>query len=738
MKRLTNLLLAFALIVSAFTPVTGQTQSQTKQQDETRLRIGTAEVALDVVVRDKKGRPVRDLTASDFEVFEDGERQRIESFRLALREPDASKASGGAAKKEEAATKPAPARENLIGSSVVALVFDRLSPAARALARKAAMAYADEGVRPEDYTGVFLIDLSLHSLQSYTDDPKLVKQAVDRATTANATTFASGAEQMRSLSERSSQLERQGAASEASAVAAGGARDSAGASAAGAAAGLAAAEQMLAQMNERMLVTFETLERDQQGFATINALLAVISSMRNLPGRKTVIFFSEGLALPPSVTTKFDSVVSAANRAQVSVYPIDSAGLRAESADTETRREINAMAQRRMEQVHRGRDDNSGPMTKALERNEDLLRLSPHSGLGLLADQTGGFLIRETNDLGAGLRRIDEDMRVHYVLTYIPRKQEFDGRFRQITVKLNRPNLDAQTRKGYYAIDAASAAPILDYEAPALAALGRARNANPFALRVAGLNFPEADRLGLTPILAEVPMNVFTFTTDKEKKTYSADFSIVALVKDGSNQVVQKLSQHYLLNGPSEKLEAARKGEIIFYRETDLPPGRYTVETVAYDAANGKASAQTANLEVTSANAAALRLSSVVLLKRAERLTAADQKKNNPFHFGEVLIYPNTGEPLRKSAIKQLAFFFTAYQAKNATSTPKLTIEVVRNGQVVGRTAADLPAADASGRIQHASALPLDNFQPGAYELRITVKDGPTSVARSTPFTVEP
>ncbi len=103
-------------------------------------------------------------------------------------------------------------------------------------------------------------------------------------------------------------------------------------------------KRALIQMQARMLATFETLERDQQGYATINGLLAVITSMRNLPGRKTIIFFSEGIALPPSVQVKFPSVINAANRAGVSIYPIDAAGLRADSPNAEATREINALA----------------------------------------------------------------------------------------------------------------------------------------------------------------------------------------------------------------------------------------------------------------------------------------------------------------------------------------------------------------------------------------------------------
>src|SRR5262249_62004879 len=86
MKSRVNFLLAFTLILSSYQPLSGQNPSPARQQDEPKIRIGTAEVTLDVVVRDKKGRPVKDLTASDFEIYEDGVRQQVESFRLSVQQ----------------------------------------------------------------------------------------------------------------------------------------------------------------------------------------------------------------------------------------------------------------------------------------------------------------------------------------------------------------------------------------------------------------------------------------------------------------------------------------------------------------------------------------------------------------------------------------------------------------------------------------------------------------------------
>ncbi len=169
-----------------------------------------------------------------------------------------------------------------------------------------------------------------------------------------------------------------------------------------------------------------------------------------------------------------------------------------------------------------------------------------------------------------------------------------------------------------------------------------------------------------------------------------------------------------------------------------LPPGSYTVEFIGYDGSARKASVRTAALEIAGLDETRPRLSSVVVLKRAERLTAEEQKRDQPFHLGELLVYPNLGEPIRKEAGKQLAFYFTAWPAKGSAAPPKVTVEIRQNSRSLGKTTSDLPAADALGQIKYASAFPIDKLQPGPYELRVTIDDGKGSATRTTQFTVAP
>jgi hypothetical protein len=377
-------------------------------------------------------------------------------------------------------------------------------------------------------------------------------------------------------------------------------------------------------------------------------------------------------------------------------------------------------------------------MSRDLERNEDLLRMNPEAGLGQLADETGGVLVSNTNNPGARLRQVDEDLHAYYLLSYSPANQNFDGRFRRINLKVNRSGVDVQARKGYYAVSNSYDTPVLDYEAAALALLEGKARPNAFDSRVAAFDFPEADRPGLVPVMVEVPAGSINFVNAPDKKSYSADFSVVVLVKDEGGRVVRKLSNQYLLGGPLDQLPAARQGKILFYRETRLAPGRYTINSVVYDATNSRSGTDAASLSVEASDASRLRLSSIVIIKSAEKLTAAEAAAQRPFNFGEVAIYPNMGEPVRKSASKNLAFFVTAYTPRASASATKLRMEIVQQGRALGQTSYDLPAPDASGRVQYAGAIPIDKYKPGDYELRVTVQDAQSTATRTERFTITP
>ena len=192
MKLFTATLLAFALLFSQPPGYLCQTATPTptQNQDEEIVSVNTAEVMLDAVVRDKRGLIIKDLTADDFEIYEDGKRQQVSSFRLITPEvrngnansqlPDnksRTQATGTGIDTRNA--KRNPRLDSASGVGAVAMVFDRLSLDARKQAREAALTYVAEGIAPDNFVAVFAINQTLQVLQHYTGNAELVRRSIN-------------------------------------------------------------------------------------------------------------------------------------------------------------------------------------------------------------------------------------------------------------------------------------------------------------------------------------------------------------------------------------------------------------------------------------------------------------------------------------------------------------------------------------------------------------------------------
>ncbi len=199
---------------------------------------------------------------------------------------------------------------------------------------------------------------------------------------------------------------------------------------------------------------------------------------------------------------------------------------------------------------------------------------------------------------------------------------------------------------------------------------------------------------------------------------------------DPQNQVVRKVSQHYEVKGPLADIERAKQGSVIFYREPELPPGVYSMETVVHDAPSGKSTVRLGTVEVPKTDAGKLRMSSLILVKRGEKVPASDRRSGNPLLVNDVILYPNLGEPVSKAA-KEAAFYFAAYPASGGAA-PEASIELLLDGKVIAQLPIPLATVDASGRIQQTGRLPLAQLTPGTYDLRAVVKQGAEQVSRST------
>ena len=676
-------------------------------------------VLVDVVARDRRGQPVRDLTQADFEILEDGVPQTIASF-TPIADAAAATASSSASPAAVAPSAPAgPINPLAGGPAVTAMVFHSLGPESRKLAVQTALTYLGQKEEMQNYIGLFSIDLSLSTVVPFTRNGYLVRQVLERIASGSAPGFNSPEQQQQRTNAE--------AAAASAGRSAAGAAAGAGAGNAGAV-GTAAGDAKLAEMAASALRDFEAMDRDQQGYIATDALFAIVRTLGRVPGRKNVVLFSEGLSIPTNVARLFSGVMDAANRANVSFYTIDAAGLRPASGQLGVRGMVFGAGA--ASEGGYSTDSGGGALTKNLEMNENALRSDPATILNQLARETGGQFFNNTNNLKPAFERIDSDLRNYYMLGYTPIKTTYDGKFRTIQVKVKRSGVTVAARKGYFAVRNPGNTPINDYEAPALGALEQKPVPNAFPVRAGGLLFPERGRPGLVPVVVEVKTAPLTFQPDKDGKSYTSDFTVLVRFLDGNNQVVRKLSEHYEIRGELAQIERAKLGEVVFYRESELAPGVYSMETVVHDAPSGKSSVRFATVEVPRHAENTLRMSSLVLVRSGQTVPEKDRRPDNPLLVNGVALAPNLGDAISKAS-KEVTFYFAVYPAKQ-TGGPDVMIELLQNGKPVSRLPMPVPPADGNGRIQQLGRLPIDQLPSGTYELRAIVKQGDQQVMRST------
>jgi VWFA-related protein len=734
MRRLT-LVVAFLSVLQVGPAARDQSPSSDAQRTSTIYSSRATAILVDVVVRDKKGALITNLGQDDFEVLEDNVPQKVGSFSIVNHGGGIGigvkfKQPGGTTvlnPTDAASGTSAPAQP--VEPAVTALIFDALSPDALSITQRAALSYVPMNGESEARIAVFETEPALKIMQSYTSDLAMVRKGIREVTATGTAAKELKTEQKQQLSEKMTALDSQTERLNGLATSGGG--EALGQSST--AIGQLEMEQRLAEGQKRMIDAFETLDRDHRGYATTNALMAVLRSMSDIGGRKTIVMFSEGLPASPAMRTQLQTIIETANRSNISIYTVDANGLRATSTLQDTRTEVQDTAQERLRQISLGRDTVNGPYTRAMERTEDLLALDPQGGLATLANDTGGFLVHDTNDISTAFKRIDEDSRFHYLLSYSPSNTALDGKFRTIQVRVRRPGTEVFSRKGYRAIRGGEA-PSLGYEVPALALLDQGGLPNAFPIHAGGLVFPERHGGALVPVIVKVNTSTLRFETDQARGTYNGQVAVVVRIKDQSGRVVQKLSQQYVLSGEMKDVEAAKNGEILFYRQPLLGPGFFQIESAVYDMVAQRGSARVSTLTVPPPSAEALEMSSLVIVGKTERVPGTEARKGAPLYYDDVLMYPNLGDPVSRTADKEVAFYVSLYPA-TGRPVQLVMLELLHNGQRIANTS--LPVGTVrEDRIQNVGRLPLDGVPPGTYELKVTASDGQTERSRSTFFTV--
>jgi VWFA-related protein len=208
-------------------------------------------------------------------------------------------------------------------------------------------------------------------------------------------------------------------------------------------AGLVPAQMLNAMQSfEQERVAFQT---DLKITYTLNALNSIARSLSGYPGRKNLIWISEAfpLSIDPNMELSGDvfagtrnygtQIAEAADSlidAQIAMYPIDARGLVAPSV---------------FDASNSGRDrfgrsySRPGRLATAIS-NESAQLQSVHGTIQEMADRTGGRAFYNTNGIDQAIRKSIEDGSTYYTLAYYPENKNWNGRFRKIQVKVNRPD----------------------------------------------------------------------------------------------------------------------------------------------------------------------------------------------------------------------------------------------------------------------------------------------------------
>ena len=310
---------------------------------------------------------------------------------------------------------------------------------------------------------------------------------------------------------------------------------------------------------------FEHLERDQHGFVTANALVAIVDALRSVPGRKAVVLFSEGLYRTEATEDRFLSVVNAANRASVSIYAVEASGLQVKTYESLAAQEIRSVASLSMAQQESGRDTGGGSMTRGLEQTEDLVKYHPRGSLEWISNSTGGVFVRDTNDITGALQRIGSDLGNYYLLGYTPKNESFDGRFRKIAVRVRRKGVEVRARSGYFAVR--SLGPILSHVAPVLALLEAGKRPHDVEVFAGAWAFPGEAGLARVPVLVSVPGSAMAKLAARDPKR-RLDVTLVARLLGPDGQPVEAMSRRFVVEASSAKAA----GDLCLLRDAWLAP----------------------------------------------------------------------------------------------------------------------------------------------------------------------
>jgi VWFA-related protein len=701
----------------------------------------TREVLLDLVVRDKRHHAVTDLRPEEVEVFEDGVRQNIRVFRKIQgseqlqTERTIASASKAVPSNSVASTKSGEDQHPLNSMrqvNFVSVVFAQIAPLNLEFARRAVMEFLKSDDLPNTYVTIYKLDRSLEVMQPYTSDKDSLAKAVGAATKGlkgikeldvSASVVSSAVATLQATAENilaspitgaaAAQAELNALTNPLPAIS----RDPLWSA-------NAASQDVSVDLNNALLtqaalvkgLRFSSLS---EGMDAMDSLHQLVRSQERLSGRRLVLYLADGLMFPVNRRDVVDNLISYANRSGVSFYTLDTRGLNVDDPMTPA---IAAQRRTAAESSAQAVDPQNGHF-----EDDDVQLTAVASGqlaMRELAESTGGFAVTNTNEIALPMQRMMEDIRTHYELAYSPTSSNYDGHFRKIEVKISRPKVTLQTRKGYYAVPDLNGEPLQPYELLALNAMNAQPAPVEFPYQVSAMKFRPQEN-GVEYVMTfEIPLSGIKAIPDQKTGELRARTALVAFIHDSTGAIVAKVSRELVRTVPSTDAAQLQSDRILYAEPIRLPPGHFVIDTAVADEQTGRISAKRVSVFVDPGKN--LSLSSVGLVRRFEPLTGP-RNPLSPFELENGRITPTLADSVAPGS--PLSLYFVVYPAKPTDGeAPKVTLELLRDGREIARKPLDLAQREADGSIP---MLVQVSPGPGQCDVLVKAKQG-TSVAESS------
>lgn len=679
---------------------------------EAKFRTQSSNVVVDVIIVDHKGRPVSGLTAEDFDLAEDGVAQKILSV-IPPETPGAVRTNGTPAIASDSTLKSlnaVPGRPHLI-TVVLDLADNR--PANIRRSCDSILKYFEKGLSPNDYVAIYYIDRSLHLALSFTND---LDQARKVLTTLEgrlaATQFGGGdraavQEQINDLYLKVHPGSLFGMATGSQAVSTGPGNTNPGLS-----------DTMVFSHELDTLRSYLTTMNTFQAKTVFVALRAICLSYRTIPGRKSVVLFSEGFLHSLDAKSSMDAVVDAANRANVSFYVIDPVGLELGSALSRS----SDTAASQMTQIATEGAGSKGGQSK-FDRIRTVGEQSRNEQLEQLAHATGGLMVKNTNDLASAFNHVLEDARDYYTLAYEPTNKNYDGTFRKIKVESKGRGYQLRYRQGYWAIPQGQAVPMTPAAAQMISAL-RNGTLQPTVAPVvhAELLLAPDGQYGV-PVSVSFPGTKVPF--EKEGSASSATVVLVLLARDPDGKIVSVYQRDWRLTmEKKERLEFEKKTLVL---QGKIPvPSLQSLKVDAIVQMGDAVAAGSTAIAIAEVSGSRPAVTSIMLAQHAEQ--GACETTSDPLCIHDVRLALPASNRFMASGRLILYFAASGLSLDPQSQKPRVGVTfALKSGEEVIKTVAAENVQALPGPTPDSvwvmAEYDLKTLRPGGYNLRATVQD---------------